>query len=95
MMTTYPASYKDKFGEESTTILNDGDSITMMVRGVRFKGNDFDSFEPQDATDPAQLSSFTFCTGAFASALPPSGGDAVVQLQRSRSVLAKSLRQTR
>jgi len=64
-MTTYPARYKDKFGEESTRILNDGDSLTMMVRGVRFNGNDFDGFEPQDVTGPAQLSSFTFLHGSL------------------------------
>lgn len=60
MTTTYPARYKDRFGEEATTILNDGEALTMIVRGVRFRGTDFDSFEPQDVPDPAQLSSFTF-----------------------------------
>jgi hypothetical protein len=60
MTTTYSARYKDRFGEENTTILNDGVTLTMMVRGVRFQGSDFDSFEPQDVPDPAQLSSFTF-----------------------------------
>ena len=65
MMTRYSARYTDKFGEESTTILNDGESLTMMVRGVRFRGDDFDGFEPQDVLDPALLSSFTFLHGSL------------------------------
>jgi Family of unknown function (DUF6304) len=65
MTTTYPARYKDRFGEESTTILNDGETLTMVVRGIRFRGTDFDSFEPQDVSDPAQLSSFTFLHGSL------------------------------
>lgn len=65
MTTTYCACYKNKFSEESTTILNDGESLTMIVLGVRFRGNDFDGFEPQDVLDPAQLSSFTFLHGSL------------------------------
>ena len=64
-MTTYPARYKDRFGVEQTTILNDGEALTMVVRGVRFQGNDFDGFEPQDVSDPAQVSSFTFLHGSL------------------------------
>jgi hypothetical protein len=48
MKTTYPARYKDRNGSETTAILNDGALLTMVVRGVRFEGNDFDSFEPKD-----------------------------------------------
>jgi Family of unknown function (DUF6304) len=69
MTTTYSARYKDKFGEERTTILNDSESLTMMVRGVRFRGNDFDGFEILDVPDPAQLSSFTSLHGNLVSAL--------------------------
>lgn len=47
------------------TILNDGKSLTMVVRGVRFHGSDFDSFEPEDEPNPAQLSSFTFFHGSL------------------------------
>jgi hypothetical protein len=43
--TSYPARYKDRFGEEATAILNDGKLLTMVVRGVRFQGTDFDSRE--------------------------------------------------
>lgn len=65
MNASYPARYKDRFGEERTTILNDGDTLKMVVRGVRFQGNDFDGFEPQSVSDPAQLSSFTFLHGSL------------------------------
>jgi hypothetical protein len=65
MNTTHPARYKDRFGEEATTILNNGETLTMVVRGVRFRGNDFDGFEPKDVSDPAQLSSFTFLHGSL------------------------------
>ncbi len=65
MTTRYSVRYKDKLGEEGTTILNDGESLTMIVRGVRFKGNDFDGFEPQDVHDPVHLSSFTFLHGSL------------------------------
>jgi hypothetical protein len=65
MTVGYPARYKDRFGEERTTILNDGKTLTMVVRGVRFRGNDFDTFEPQDVSDPMQLSSFSFLHGGL------------------------------
>ena len=63
MNASYPARYRDRFGEERTTIVNEGDTLTMIVRGVRFQGNDFDGFEPHDVSDPTQLSSFTFLHG--------------------------------
>lgn len=65
MNMTYPARYKDQYGSETTAIHNDGALLTMVVRGVRFEGNDFDSFEPKDCPDPTQLSSFTFLHGGL------------------------------
>lgn len=65
MTVTYPARYKDRFGAEQTNILNDGETLAMVVRGVRFQGNDFDSFEPEDVSDLALLSSFTFLHGSL------------------------------
>src|SRR4051794_17787611 len=69
MTVSYPARYKDRSGEERTTILNDGKALTMVVRGVRFRGNDFDGFEPQDVSDPMQLSSFSFLHGGLCNCL--------------------------
>ena len=65
MRMVYPARYRDRFGEERTTILNDGKTLTMLVRGVRFQGNDFDGLEPQDVSDLAMLRSFTFLHGSL------------------------------
>jgi hypothetical protein len=65
MAVTYPARYKDRNGIERTSILNNGKMLTMLVRGVRFQGADFDSFEPKDVSDPAQLSAFTFLHGSL------------------------------
>ena len=62
---TYAARYKDRSGEERTTILNDGEALAMVARGVRFRGNDFDNFEPQGVLNPAELSSFTFLRGSL------------------------------
>jgi hypothetical protein len=62
---TYPARYTDRHGEERTTIVNDGESLTIVVRGVRFRGSDFDCFEPLGVSDPAELSSFRFLRGSL------------------------------
>jgi hypothetical protein len=64
-MKTYPARYTDRFGTERTTILDDGESLTMVVRGVRFRGRDFDAFRPEGVSDPAQLTTFTFLHGGL------------------------------
>lgn len=39
----------------------------MLVRGVKFQGQDFDSLEPTKEPDPAQLSSFTLNKGDLCS----------------------------
>ncbi len=65
MTTAHPARYRDRSGPEETTILNDGVVLTMVVRGVQFRGRDFDGFEPQGVADPAQLASFTFQHGSL------------------------------
>lgn len=65
MTTSYSARYKDRSGEERTTIRNDGRTLSMVVRGVQFRGTDFDGFEPQDVPDPAQLATFTFLHGSL------------------------------
>jgi hypothetical protein len=46
MHAVYPAKYKDRFGVEQTSILNDGKTLSMAVRGVEFRGSDWDSLEP-------------------------------------------------
>jgi Family of unknown function (DUF6304) len=61
----YRARYKDRFGEETTTILNDGETLAMVVRGIPFQGKDFNRFEPKDAPNTAHLSSFQFLHGSL------------------------------
>ena len=46
MLAVYPAKYKDRFGEEQTSIQNDGKVLSITVRGVEFRGTDWDSLEP-------------------------------------------------
>jgi hypothetical protein len=58
--------YCDRHGEVSTTIKNDGKTLSMVVRGVEFRGNDFDTLEPSDGTDPDRLTPFTLLHGLCA-----------------------------
>ena len=67
MTVNYQARYRDRSGEERTSIQNDGEALTMVVRGVLFVGNDFDGFEPQDRSDTMRLSSFSFLHGCLSS----------------------------
>jgi hypothetical protein len=53
----YPAVYRDKNGAEATVIHNDGKNLSMTVRGIVFRGNEFDDFEPPDSA--AGIDSFT------------------------------------
>src|ERR1700722_222386 len=54
MLAAYPAKYKDQFGEEQTSIRNDGKALSMTVRGVEFRGDDWDSLEPTGELSPAE-----------------------------------------
>ena len=47
-MKAYPGRYSDSHGSESTTVYNDGETLTMQVRGVVFRGRCFDDFTPDD-----------------------------------------------
>ena len=58
MLENYPAKYFDKFGEEDTTIKNNGKLLSMVVRGLEFTGAMLDDWEPLDRSDPARLNSF-------------------------------------
>lgn len=60
MLAIYPAIYRDKNGAESTTITNNGKTLSMRVRGVEFLGGDFDALEPVSGSDPEKLDTFAF-----------------------------------
>ena len=57
----YPTVYRDKFGEETTVIYNDGKTLTMTLRGVEFKAWDIFDFAKPESGVIEQLSSFSFC----------------------------------
>ena len=77
MSAAYPTRYRDRHGEVVTQLHNDGQTLSMVVRGVEFRGRDFDGLEPTPSTDPAALSPFTLqhgdlcaCTLDFEMPLP-------------------------
>lgn len=45
MNAAYAARYRDHLGEEHTTIFNDGETLTMTVRGVKFQGHDANAMD--------------------------------------------------
>jgi len=67
MLATYPATYRDRFGEEATTIENDGTTLRMVVRGVEFTGRMFDDWEPSTTASSLQLTSFPLNRGELCS----------------------------
>ena len=67
MTVHYAASYADRFGQESTSIANDGATLSMVVRGVAFAGSDFDDFAPVGDAATARLASFTLHNGSLCS----------------------------
>lgn len=56
----YPAIYRDRFGETTTTLYNDGKQLCMTLRGVEFTGRSLDFWEPSAQADATLLQSFTF-----------------------------------
>lgn len=46
MFGIYPTKYRDRFGEETTTIYNDGKLLRMTLRGIEFKSSMLDDWEP-------------------------------------------------
>lgn len=63
MKESYLAKYRDKFGEEHTTIHNNGHLLSLTVRGVTFEGNDFDSLKATTPLNNPQLETFTLHHG--------------------------------
>jgi len=56
----YPARYRDKSGEETTSISNDGEVLRMDLRGVGFVGRMLDDWEPVEPIAPDIAARFTF-----------------------------------
>jgi hypothetical protein len=43
MPVTYRCRYRDRSGEEHTSIRNDGKMLSITIRGVQFRGGDLDA----------------------------------------------------
>jgi hypothetical protein len=67
MDAKYAATYWDKNGKELTSICNNAKVLSMVVRGIEFRGSDFDALEPTGNYHAAQLSSFTLQQGSLCS----------------------------
>lgn len=55
---TYPALYRDRFGEVATTVQNNGKELRMKLRGVEFTGRHLNDWEPDDQADMTLLQQF-------------------------------------
>jgi hypothetical protein len=54
MFEIYHAKYCDEFGEEITTIKNDGKLLRMILRGVEFQGSMLDDWEAITEIPPSE-----------------------------------------
>ncbi len=58
MTSIYSVKYEDKFGVESTAIVNDGKVLGLTLRGAEFSGHNFHSFEISQDTDDSKAKQF-------------------------------------
>lgn len=58
MLEKYPTIYRDQFGEEVTTIENNGSFLRMVIRGVEFESSMLDDWEAVTPLETTQLVSF-------------------------------------
>ena len=54
----YPIRYVDDLGSVDTIIFNNGQTLSMKIRDVLFRGCDFDSLEPEENYTKEDLKSF-------------------------------------
>lgn len=59
MRDEYPGTYRDQIGSETVLIRNDGQALSMTLRGVEFEGRAIMGMEPTDKTDRDDLAVFT------------------------------------
>ena len=65
MFGIYSTKYRDRFGEETTTIYNDGKLLRMTLRGVEFQASMLDDWEP--TTEIAKSAPFCWQHGELCS----------------------------
>jgi len=61
MYASYPAIYRDKNGQKVTSVqlANNGQRLTMIVRGIQFSGDSFSHLSSSQDTADANLRAFT------------------------------------
>ncbi|MDF1661913.1 MAG: DUF6304 family protein [Planctomycetota bacterium] len=65
MKSRYPAFFADQFGSDQTYIENNGETLTMRVRGVRFTSEDFEDFEFAETVPVKKLEEFQIHQGSL------------------------------
>jgi hypothetical protein len=67
MTIAWPAVYRDASGEVRSSLLNDGEHLSLTLRGIEFHGASLDDWAPVEVDDPERLRSFTLHRGALCS----------------------------
>lgn len=65
-MDIYSTTYRDQHGEETTTIQNDSQQLSVTIRGITFSGEDFDSLEVQNLHEDSNIELFVLHNGSLA-----------------------------
>lgn len=63
MIRTYLVKYEDKFGIETTTIVNDGKTMKLTLRGAEFIGYNFHSFRMTSVVEESMKNDFNLFVG--------------------------------
>jgi hypothetical protein len=71
----YPGTYTDGRGTEHVLVFNDGETLEVVIRGVRFKGRDFDGLKsvdvvPTSSRGPFVLNKEELCDCTIACEIP-------------------------
>jgi Family of unknown function (DUF6304) len=61
----YPGLYQDAQGVEAVTVRNDGQTLRVALRGVEFRGRDFDALEPEPGVEVAEKAGLRLSHGAL------------------------------
>jgi hypothetical protein len=67
MPEAYDAIFEDRRGKEATTIFNDGHELWVSLRGIEFRGKDFDALTPEEANLERARSLFALQRGDLCS----------------------------
>jgi hypothetical protein len=59
--------YTDVNGTINTIMFNDGENLSVTLRGINFSGDDFDSLSPAEGSNEDLLKHFKFCHGDLCS----------------------------